>query len=251
MQEKTRYPDSFESTRHKSSHPEFDPSKPRLGRRESEPHSDEINYLYEVLATNFPQDRTMWDLHHYFTIDDIDIDIQFDISYFKDMHIPKRLSSYKAKNFDNRVPTMAINVLSKNTWHADIGEHVDYCRKLQIPLYIVFPSFHVATEYYKPPFLRVYILQSTGEYNIKELREVTIEEEKENLDAVLDISNQVPFRLGLKKRSIQHESGNPLYRLVLLDPTEFKVLPTKAQKAEKKATKLEARIKELEEQLKD
>ena len=36
------------------------PSKdpPRLGRRESEPHSLNVSYIHDVLSVNFPQDRT-------------------------------------------------------------------------------------------------------------------------------------------------------------------------------------------------
>ena len=259
MQDKVESPESIESKRHKSYHTDnFDPKKPRLGRRESEPHSDEINYLYDVLTKNFPEDRAIWDLHHYFSVDEIDIDIQFDVSYFRNMQIPKRLSSYKAKKFDNRVPTMAINVLSKSTWRADIGENVDYCRKLKVPLYIVFPSYHVASKYYKPPFLRVYMLQPTGEYIIKELREVTIDGEKKNPNAVIDVSTHVPFRLGLEKRTSKHESNSTLYRLILLDASELKVFPTKAEhekqkagEAQKKADKADQRVKELEDEIKE
>lgn len=265
MEDKLEIPDSFESKRYKNFPPDtFDPKKPRLGRRESEPHSDEINYLYVVLTTNFSDDRAIWDLHHYFTVDDINIDIQFDISFFRDMKIPKRLYSYKANEYDNRVPTMVVNILSKSTWRADIGEHVDYCRNFGIPLYIVFPAFHVATKYYKPPFLRVYILQKDGLYTIKELREITIDGENKNFDALIDISEYVPFRLGLEKRQIKHESGYELYRLILLKPEEFKVFLTKAEKTLKKLnetrtelsdtkTRLnekEAKIQRLEEELK-
>ncbi len=273
MQDKLNISETFESTRHKSISPDdFDPTKPRLGRRESEPHSDEINYLYDVLTTNFTKDGVMWDLHHYFSIDEFDMDLQFDISYFKDMEISQRLSSYKAKNFDNRIPTMAINVLSKTTWKTDIGETVDYCRKLKIPLYIVFPAYHVANKYYKPPFLRAYILQPTGEYHIEELRETTIDETNKNVNAVIDVSKIVPFRLGLKKRDSTHESNKALYRLILLDPNKFQVFLTKAEKekhnaeeaqkraeeaqkraegAEERAKKLETEVEDLRDQLKN
>jgi len=56
--------------------------KPRLGRRESEPQSEDITYLYDVLMTNFPNSRALWDLHHYFLINGNEIDLQFDISFF-------------------------------------------------------------------------------------------------------------------------------------------------------------------------
>ncbi len=251
MQDEVEPPESLESKRHESYPPDnFDPKKPRLGRRESEPHSDEINYLYDVLTANFSDDRAIWDLHHYFSIDGIDIDIQFDVSFFKDMRILKRLSSYKAKEYDNRVPTMAINVLSKSTWRTDIGEHVDYCRKLGVPLYVVFPSYHVASQYYEPPFLRVYMLQPTGEYNIRELHEVAIDGESTDPNAVIDVSELVPFRLGLKKRTVKHESNSALYRLILLDPSEFKVFLTKAEKAEQEKQKTEQKLNRLEDEIK-
>jgi Uma2 family endonuclease len=238
MQEKTDNSDAIISTRHKRLSPEeFDNSKPRLGRRESEPHSDEINYLYDVLTTNFPDDRAMWDLHHYFTVDDLKIDLQFDVSYFKDMHIPERLSSYKAEKYNGRVPNMAINVLSKSTWKTDIGENLDYCRRLQIPLYIVFPTYHIATKLYEPPFVRAYILQPDGEYHIEELRQITIDGEKRKSEAVIDISQIVPFRLGLQKRNVSHESNKPLFRVILLHPDKFQVYLTKTEKAQEQAEK--------------
>ena len=41
-------------TRHQTIKPdEFDQSQPRIGRRESEPHSFEISYLHDVLTFNF------------------------------------------------------------------------------------------------------------------------------------------------------------------------------------------------------
>ena len=78
----------FVSTRHRDAEPDtFDPNVPRLGRRESEPHSAEVTYLHDVLTTNFPEHRTMWDLHHYFKKEGAEFDIQFDISFFKNLII--------------------------------------------------------------------------------------------------------------------------------------------------------------------
>ncbi len=251
MHEKSDIPESFESTRHKRLSPDgFDPKKPRLGRRECEPHSDETNYLYEVLTANFPDGRALWDLHHYFSIDDLTIDIQFDISYFKEMHIPKRLSSYKAEKYDDRVPTMAINVLSKSTWKTDIGENVDYCRMLNIPLYVVFPTYHIANKYYKPPFLRAYILQPSGEYRIKEIRGATIEGENKNPNDVIDVSEYVPFRLGLQQREVKHESNKALYRLILLKLDKLETFLTNEEKQKKRAEEAQKRVEKLEDEVK-
>ncbi|MHA1857048.1 MAG: hypothetical protein ACTSYY_13485 [Promethearchaeota archaeon] len=229
----------FQSTRVRDATPDlFDPKRPRLGRRESEPHSAEVSYLYDVLRTNFPDDRVMWDLHHYFQIKNEKIDLQFDISYFRDLKVPYSLSSYHASRFQNRVPTMVINVFSKSTWRADIGEHVDYCKLLKIPIYVVFPAYYVTSAIYKPPFLRAYILQPSGEYKIQELREISMEEgEKSNPDAVIDVSDIVPFRLGLLKRKKKHEGDLALYRVILLDPQKFVILPTTSEKEKEKADK--------------
>ena len=70
-------------TRHQASDPDpFDQSQPRIGRRESEPHSFEVSNLHDILTSNFPEHHALWDLHHYFKLEGEEIDIQFDISFF-------------------------------------------------------------------------------------------------------------------------------------------------------------------------
>ncbi|MHA1728943.1 MAG: hypothetical protein ACTSWY_09445 [Promethearchaeota archaeon] len=243
------------STRLRDAEPgTFDPNIPRLGRRDSEPHSSEVSYLHDVLTTNFPDDRTVWDLHHFFHKEGMDIDIQFDISYFKDLQIPYTLSSYDASKFENRVPTLAINILSKSTWRSDLAEKVDFCRILKIPLYIVFPAYNVFINIYKPPFLRVYTLQQDGTYKVQELRKSSFKSSGElNLDAVINVVDIVPFRLGLKKQEKKHQENRSLFRLVLIDPNEKRVLLTKLEKiiAEQgeKINKLESENLKLKSQL--
>ncbi|MGV9173415.1 MAG: hypothetical protein ACOC35_12760 [Promethearchaeia archaeon] len=243
----------FVSTRHRDAEPDnYDPNQPRLGRRESEPHSAEITYLYDVLTTNFPSDRTMWDLHHYFKKEGEKFDIQFDISYFKNLKIPYTLSSYDAEKFDGRVPTAAINILSPSTWRSDLAEKLDYCRILEIPLYIVFPSYHVATNLYKPPFVRAYVLKKNGEYKIHELREVTVDSSGEwNPDAIIDVSSAVPFRIGLQQREKKHQGDETLYRLILIDSDEDVTLLTEIDKKNQKLKEQDEKLKEQDEKLKE
>ncbi|TFH28538.1 MAG: hypothetical protein E4G98_05285 [Promethearchaeota archaeon] len=209
----------------------------------------------------------MWDLHHYFEADSLSIDLQFDISFFKGLDIPYSLSSYRAPKYNNKVPTMAINILSKSTWRANVGEHVDYCKLIQIPIYIVFPANYVTTSIYRPPFLRAYILQPSGEYKIHDIRDVTLHEGKEkgedierNEEAIIDLSPILPFRLGLEKLKKKHEGKLELYRVVIIKPDEFEVFPTlteqereraekektRAEQAEQKISELEAKLKQLE-----
>ena len=103
---------------------DFEESVPRLGRRESEPHSIEITYLYNVLKTNFIKSRVMWDLHHYFIYKGEKIDLQYDISFFKDFDLPDALPSYESKEHNNKIPDLAVNILSKSTWRKDFIEIV-------------------------------------------------------------------------------------------------------------------------------
>lgn len=223
---------AFISTRLRDAEPDtFDPNVPRLGRRESERHSEEVTYLHDVLTTNFPDDRTIWDLHHYFKKDGIELDIQFDISYFKDLDIPHTLSSYKAEEHGNKVPTMAINILSKSTWRSDIAEKLDLCRMLKIPLYVVYPTYHVTINIYRPPFLRAYVLQDDGEYKMFELRK-TLEMTSEGLSAesIIDVSKLVPFRFGLKLLEKRHQDNQLRYRLVLLNHEKDEILLTESEK---------------------
>ena len=239
----------------------FDPNEPRLGRRESEPHSAEVTHLYDALTTNFPKGRAVWDLHHYFkgikgVFKGKKIDIQFDVSFFKDLTISHMLSSFKSRDHEGRIPDIAINVLSKSTWRNDLSENVDTCKDLGIPLYVVFSPYKVTSKRYYPPFLRVYILQDDGSYKQEELRNITLEEDgtiiKEN---IIDLHDRLPFSLGLMRLKQEYEGEQSLYRLILIDPSEPRIFPTKTEKVEKqlkeKDKKLEEKDKKLEEKDKE
>ncbi|NMC08319.1 MAG: hypothetical protein GYA24_24140 [Candidatus Lokiarchaeota archaeon] len=240
--------------------PDFDPDKPRIGRRESEPHSAEVGYLFDVLGTNFLEDRTTWDLHHYFKdpLDpgskDDEYDIQYDISYFRGLKIAQELPSYKAVEHGNAVPTMAVNVLSKSTWAVDLSDHVDKSRLLGIPLYVVFPAYHVATTTYKPPFLRAYIYQSsTRQHVIHDLKQAIVKEGEplskaacDDPEKLLDTSSIVPFRIGLMERNVQVKGGFSAWRMILVHPTEPRMFLTRAEQEKARAEQEKARADELE-----
>ncbi|MHA1680091.1 MAG: hypothetical protein ACTSUE_03720 [Promethearchaeota archaeon] len=238
----------LKSTRHRTvKQPDFDPDAPRLGRRESEPHSEEITYLIDVLRTNFPDDRSFWDLHHYMSPEPgEDYDLCFDISFFKDFQVKDMMRSYKATEFKNRVPTMVINILSTSTWAVDLSDHMDACRLLHIPLYIVFPPYHVASKRYMPPFLRVYLLEEDGTYKIHELKQYIASEDENTLVLdgekckdrafIIDTSPVVPFRLGLMERNKKVRGDTNLAcRLILVHQTEPRILPTRVEIVKKQA----------------
>ncbi|MHA1698550.1 MAG: hypothetical protein ACTSWN_06900 [Promethearchaeota archaeon] len=225
---------TFVSTRIKNAPPDlFDPNAPRLGRRESEPHSEEITYIHDVLTTNFPNSRTTWDLHHYFKSEKFGelMDIQFDISFFLNWEFPRTLSSYKSYLYDNRIPDLAINVLSKSTWRADMLDHVVYCEKLKIPVYIIFAPYHVTSSLFKPPFMRIHVLGDDGKYTHVDVKEIAlIEGEQININNIFDIHERLPFRFALMERKKIHHDGQKLYRLVFLDKTKDEILRTLSER---------------------
>ncbi|HME56355.1 MAG TPA: hypothetical protein VKM55_29420 [Candidatus Lokiarchaeia archaeon] len=208
----------FKSTRIHSMEPDpFDQSQPRIGRRESEPHSLEVAYLHDVLTTNFSQHHALIDLHHYFIHDDEEIDLQFDVSFFMDLSIPYTLSSYRAVNFQDQVPVLAINILSKSTWRTDLSENLDLCRVLRVPIYVVFAPYDVATKLYRPPFVRAYQLRDDGSQEIKEQRNCCMDESKSILEQnLIDFGGVVPFRIGIEEMVEKHEQTMNRYRLILV-----------------------------------
>lgn len=259
-QKKLNYPivgdDNSEGGRHSrinNAPPDlFDPDEPRIGRRESEPHSAEVTYIYNVLTHNFPESRTIWDLHHHFfgkkgPLKNTKIDIQFDVSFFKDFEIPYSLSSYKAEKYDNRIPDMTINILSKSTWRSDLSEKVDICKNLEIPIYVIYSPFKMTSKLYHPPFIRVYILKSDGEYTQEELYDITLKEGGTiNQENLIDTSDILPFRIGLMKLKQEHEGKRGLYRLIFLQPSEPKLFITKAEQVEKDLKKYKEKFGTLE-----
>ena len=250
----------FYSTRHSQDLEVIEvKNPPRLGRRESEPHSYQITNLFDILTTNFPENRTFWDLHHYFNVEGDVIDIQFDISYFRNLKVPYSISSYRAEKYNNRVPDMAINILSKSTYNKDIGETLEICERLKIPIYIVFSTFNFSINTYKPPFLNVYILQEDELYKKYILRKESFNEKgeliKENL---IDLSEKLPFKVGIKKTTKVYEDGTRIYDLVLLNSktleiykSEKEILKERAENAEERAKNAEERAKNAEERAKN
>ena len=141
--------------------------------------------------------------------------------------MPEALSSYKVKDFDNRIPLLAVNVLSKSTWKSDLSENVDLCKILGIPVYVVFSPFFVTSMIYRPPFLRVYVLLEDSSYRQLELRKITMVEGGEmDPDAVIAVGDFLPFRFGLMELTRKHSEGMSLYRLILIAPDELRILPT-------------------------
>ncbi|MHA1341368.1 MAG: hypothetical protein ACTSRZ_16905 [Promethearchaeota archaeon] len=212
----------------------------------------EITWIYDILKTNFKNDRTTWDLHHYFTLGDKKIDIQFDVSYFKNLKIDYTLTSYRAEKYNNRIPDLAINILSKNTYLKDFSIHLEQIELLKIPVYIIFSSFNFNIDLYKPPFLRAYILEESGEYKIRTLKEVSIDENgnliKKNL---IDLRPHLSFMVGVKRSDMEHETNTYNYDMILLDAETLKPYKTsleiQREKWEQERKKREEAEKKLEE----
>ena len=235
--------ESRRSTRiHSMEEDTFDQSQPRIGRRESEPHSFEVSYIHDVLCNNFPNHHTLWDLHHYFLINGEEYDIQFDISFFLNLKIPYTLSSYRATEHNHQIPQMAINILSKSTWKTDLSENIDMCRIIGIPIYIIFAPFDVATKTYKPPFIRVYFLQKDRAYINKELRNTCFKPDGSLIvENLIDFDGMLPFKIGLKELEQKHDGGRTLYRMVFFDQNSSQLFLTKLEQEKKRADQEKSR----------
>jgi len=217
---------------------------PRLGRRESEPHSHEIMYLYDVLSHNLPNGRVFPDLYHSFKFEKPEKgkekeEVIFDISVFLNFQEPREKSSYKAEDYANRVPDMAINVLSKSTWEKDLLQIVDKCLLFKIPYYLVFAPYDVATKQYKPPFLRIYKYCSDGFYEEFTIRAVASVEGKLeiNFSNIFDPRPEFPFLIGLQQLKSIHESGSKRFRVIFIDPEKRELLLTRFEEEKKRAEK--------------
>ncbi|MHA1265559.1 MAG: Uma2 family endonuclease [Candidatus Helarchaeota archaeon] len=249
---------TFVSTRHLQAEEVVEVPQ-RLGRRESEPHSKGIMELHDVLVTNFPSDRTLPDLHHYFRVKNEKIDIQFDLSYFRNFQLDYELSSYDAEKFKNKFPDMAVNILSKSTYLKDLGYNVDLCKEIGISVYVLFSTHNFSVRLYEPPFLRVYRLKDGDEYEVKTIHGETLDETgtliKEN---IIETSPPLPFNIGVIKRGVKFEGGTDTYKLILINPKTLEIYKTKeaierlrADKEKARADKEKARADRLEKVLEE
>ncbi len=217
----------------------------RLGRRESEPHSAEVTYLFDVLSSNFPQHRTMWDLHHYFVIGGEKVDLQFDISFFLDFSIPEDLPSYKASDFNNRIPDLVINVLSKSTWQKDLSEIQEICRGLKVPIYVLLLSYPIAPKVFPSPFLRVYILNDENIYIPCEINKFMIENQKTtDNEAQIKLPEKYPFNLALEKLERTYYGRKTRSRLILIDKKKKHKILSKAEREKQRADEEKQRADE-------
>lgn len=240
-------PENRHGTRHSHDDEWIDttPEVPRLGRRESEPHSLAISVLYDIIKTNFPKDRGFWDLHHYFKIHGEEYDIQFDISYFKDFECTELLPSFKSWEFNNRIPTMAINILSKSTYLKDLSLNLDVCRKIGIPIYVVFFAYPVAPKYYPIPYLRVYRLEN-GNYHQYEIQQAAIANDgKLNVKGLISFPDLLPFKLGLVQERDTYQGAKPVFMLRFFNEDNHMLL-TRADEEKQRADEAEKKVKELE-----
>ncbi len=224
----------------------------RLGRRESEPHSAEVSFLFDVLSSNFPQHRTMWDLHHYFLIDGEKVDLQFDISVFLDFSIPEELPSYNASDFNYKIPDLVINVLSKSTWRKDLSEIQEICRRLKIPVYVLMLPYPFAPKVFPLPFLRAYILNDSNMYESFEINEFMYEKQKiVSEDSQIKLPKQFPVDLALERLSTTYYGRKTRSRLVLIDKKTNQKILSKSEQETQRADEAERKLQELQMKLKE
>ncbi|MCF2140505.1 MAG: hypothetical protein K9W44_10675 [Candidatus Lokiarchaeota archaeon] len=252
MTQHSERPDFF-STRHARMDAEYErelreeaeKEPPRIGRRESEPHSAEVSFLFDVLSSNFPNHRAIWDLHHYFSIEGEQVDLQFDISLFLNFMINEDLPSYKASEFGNRIPDLVINILSKSTWRKDLSEIQESCKRLKIPVFVLFLPYPFATKVLNYPFLRVYILNDMDMYIPQEINRYMFDGDKiADNQARIKLPERIPFDLAIKKLKRTYLGFKPRFRLVLLKKETNEMYLSKFELEKKRADEEKRRADE-------
>jgi hypothetical protein len=204
--------------------------------------------MRNVLKDNYPDHRVLWDLHHYFYHDGEEIDIVFDISFFLEFKTDGPISSYDSAENNFMVPDMAVNVLSKSTWMKDINEIVEKCQLLQIPIYIVFTPYHVASNQCRAPFLQVYILDSNMVYRTITINEAAAKEGVEGFasDKMISLAPRLNLSVGLELLKEKYNGILDLFRLFFVDLTNNERLKIKVEIVEAERDQAIARANQAE-----
>ena len=218
---------------------------PRLGRRDSLPHTNQIEYIGSVLKANFPNDTVLTDLWHYFQVGNYIEKFVPDIAFYKDFKLDNLIKSYKSIEHNNKIPLVVINMMSHSTWKNDVSEIVQKCLRVGIAFYIIYTMYSIDVEENNPPFLRIYEYnEERGEYDITEIREYAKYEEKEEIDESKIYSNErLPFRVGLEK-TLGKSDGERVSRLLIIDKKELKKLLSMEEIEIKKAKEAEYKAEE-------
>ncbi|MHA1394985.1 MAG: hypothetical protein ACTSRZ_15880 [Promethearchaeota archaeon] len=121
---------------------------------------------------------------------------------------------------------------------------------LKIPIYIIFSSFYFNIDLYKPPFLRAYILDKSGDYKIRTLKNVSIDENgnliKQNL---IDLRPHLSFMVGIKRSDIKHETNTYNYNMIILDAETLKPYKTNLEILREKCEQVRKEREEIEKEL--
>mgnify|MGYP006307608131 CR=1 FL=1 len=194
----------------------------------------------------------MWDLHHYFRAKISEsriekLDLQFDISFFKDFNLTEKLPSYNAADHGGRLPDLVINVLSKSTWRKDLLDNVQYCETIKIPFYAVFFAYPVAPLTMPPPFLRVYELQENGVYKKKEVKKAMYKGGKlVDSNAFINLEPRLDVGIALEELDLKYLGGKEIFQAVIIDLKSKKKYLTRAEKEKARADELQRKIHELQ-----
>jgi len=222
---------------------------PRLGRRDSMPHTNHIEYIRSVLKKNFPNDTTISDLWHYFQVEMQEEKFIPDIAFYETFKLDRDLKSYKSIEHGNKIPLLIINMMSQSTWKNDVSEIVKKCLKVKIPFYIVYTMYSIKVDEYEPPFLRIYeYKEEKNDYEIIEIRRYAKYEESEMIEEKnLYYNEKLPFRVGLEK-ILNIIEGERESRILIVDKKELKKLLSEKECVEYEKKKIEDEKKKIEDE---
>lgn len=210
---------------------EFEDQPQRNGRRESEPHSFEVTYLFKITYFHFPESRIITDLHHFFRLNGKVLDLLFDVTYYPGLKIPHWLEEFDSAKYGNRVPEMVINVLSMRTWKKDCTETVKKCHALRIPIYMYFTPYDVAPDLHQPPYLKVYMLDENMDYKAFTIKEYAAKEGEAgfDLEKMVSLAPRLYLAVGLELLERKMKGGTDRCRLFFVDLTENVRLKTELE----------------------
>jgi len=125
----------------------------------------------------------------------------------------------------------------------DINEIVEKCQLLQIPIYIVFTPYHVASNQCRAPFLQVYILDSNMVYRTITINEAAAKEGVEGFasDKMISLAPRLNLSVGLELLKEKYNGILDLFRLFFVDLTKNERLKTETEMEKTRADKAEAR----------
>jgi len=115
---------------------------------------------------------------------------------------------------------------------------------------VVYPAYDVASDYYKPPFLRVYSLKENN-YISRDIFTLAMESNGTiNPAGIVDLGSEIPFRIGLMERKHKIFEDESMFSLLIFDKHKDICLLSEAEREKRRAEQEKQRAEKYKELLK-